>query len=874
MSGERSPAGTGGAGAPSPVALFAIPPASAAVVPWRIGGSLRATVVVKAAFVIVPEGPMTPAQPEEILRAEAHHGNSVARSVRLTPDTAPRLPRADVVLTGHACAPEGQTAQWVPVRLALFRDAPLLDKTIYVYGDEGGTVPFDRIPLVYERAYGGLGFADNPLGTGTLELSSKPNLVHPERANRVSCFAPIGKTWPSRRRLVPSGEHRKALEAPIPEIPEGFDWSYFQAAPADQRVDQLRGDEWLVLEGMSPTLLRLRSRLPSARAVAVVYGLPGAPAGTPVELVADTLRIDADRMGCSLVWRGDIAIPSEEALADLRVVAGVDMEGLPIQWPDPAQAAQRQAIEAAPTEELIELDADVLVPLSTATIDTGGEEKPAPPIVPFVPQPPAPIEPSDTPAPRLERAATLVLSGVDPASTMGPPNIGVAAAVPFVPGTAELPPRTSPVVLPGERFGDTLAISPDLLQPPPSLPFMQARTVPPPRWTPVPPPPDALPPMPPHVEDEEPAPAAVTMGGEPPYPSARPVRARASVTTAQGIRIDNETALAVGVVPWALPTPRDCVTVIAKATCDLVPGEPAKLRAAAEALTRDVFAEDADGRVCLYPGDFAPFKVRADVVAIGHAHAPGGEVTSMEVSLRFGEGGNAFERTLLVFGDRRWARGPASAEISEPLPFALMPLTWARAFGGPGFAANPAGVGLVDRWRHARSLPPLANLEDPGARVRVPSQRPAPACFAPLPLSWKQRVLSAERRAPWPRFPEEIDWTSNQIAPRPQQLAFLRGDETFALAGMHRAHATLEGALPGIAPRCFASRPGDRFDEVAMRLDTVVLDADAMKLSLVWRGVLTVADEAKPDVTAVHVVVEKVGEDGMTLGAARARFQG
>jgi len=336
MSGERS---TAGAVAPKPPGVVAIAPAAAAALPWRHGSALRLTVVVKAVFVIVPEGPMTPAQPEEIVRAEVHNGGSVARSVRLTADTAPRLPRADVLLTGHACAPEGQTARWMPVRLALFRERSLLDKTIYVYGDEGGTVPFDRVPLVYERAHGGLGFAENPLGTGTLELASKPNLVHPERATQVACFAPIARTWPARRRLVPSAEQRKALEAPIPEIADGFDWSYFQAAPADQRVDHLHGDEWLVLEGVSPTLPRLRSRFPSARAVALVHGLAGpfVPAQpVPVELAADTLRIDADRMACSLVWRGDIAVPSEQALADLRVVCGVEMEGLPIAWPSAA----------------------------------------------------------------------------------------------------------------------------------------------------------------------------------------------------------------------------------------------------------------------------------------------------------------------------------------------------------------------------------------------------------------------------------------------------------------------------------------------------------------------------------------------------------
>jgi hypothetical protein len=789
----------------------AIAPATATAVVWRLGGELRVTVVVKAAFVIVPEGPMAPAQPDEIIRAEVHHASSPARSLRLTPDTAPRLPRADVILGGHACAPQGQPARWLPVRLALFRERALLDKTIYVYGDDGGAVPFERIPLVYERAYGGLGFAENPLGTGTLELASKPNLVHPERAQQVACFGPIGRAWPARRKLL-AGVDRKALDAPVAEIPEGFDFAYFQAAPLDQRVEPLVGDEWLVLEGMSPTLPRLRSRLPSARAVVLVYGLPGVVGGAQLEVLADTLRVDADRLGCALVWRGDFAVPGEAALAGLTVLAGVEMEGLPIAWPAPDEALGPAAADA---DEPIELDADALIPLSTVTLDSPAEEPHAPePAVPFVP---------------------------------GPPSAAAG--------------RAPTLVLPAERFGDTLAIS-QVLSPggsPRSMPFGPLQRPAPPAWAPPPPEVSVAPPS--VVADGPPAPAA-------PRAAARPVR-----TTAQGIRLDHETPLEVGVLPWALTPARGCLAVIAKATCDLVPGERAALRAQAEPLAHDVFPDGLEERVCVYPDDLSPYKVRADVVAVGHAHAPRGAAAVMDVALLFGHEGNAFERRIRVFGDRRWQRGPSWAEISEPATFGAMPLTYARAFGGPGFEANPAGQGRVDRFRHARALPPLPNLEDPESLLRVPSQRPAPACFAPLPLSWKRRAEAPARRAPWPCFPEALDWTLYQIAPRPQQLAFLRGDEPFALVGMHRVHPVLEGSLPGVTARAFASRPQGRFDEVELRLDTVVIDADAMKLSLVWRGVLTVDDEARPDVTAVHLVLEEIGKEGLTLDAARARFR-
>ncbi|APR82343.1 Hypothetical protein A7982_07692 [Minicystis rosea] len=819
MSGERSPGAAHAPGAASAIEVIAVAPALAVAFPWRLAGALRVTVVVKATFVIVPEGPMMPAQPDEIVRAEAHHGNSPARSVRLTSDLAPRMPRADVLLTGTACAPEGQPTRWLPVRLALFREHALLDKNIYVYGDDGGAVAFERIPLVYERAHGGLGFAENPLGTGMLELSSKPNLVHPERADQVACFAPIARTWPARRRLV-GGADRKALDAPIPEIPEGIDWTYFQAAPVDQRIDSLRGDEWLVLEGMSATQPRLRSRLPSVRARAVVRGLPGTAEPVSIDLVADTLRVDADRMGCSVVWRGDFAVASEEALAGLRVLAGVEMEGLPLVWPSDEEAAPAtQAFPSPLSEEVIELDADALVPLSTVTIETPGE----------VPAAPAPV-------------------------------------VPFSPGASTLASgRAATMVLPGERLGDTLAISEILGQGPVSLPFVAP--APPPAWSPAPriAPASELTISSPPAITPAPAPRAPTLASRAPRPAA--------VTTAQGIRLDNDTPLALGVMPWGLEPMRDCLAVIVKATCDLIPGDRAALRKQAEPLSYDVFPDGAEERVCTHPADLGLFKVRADVVAIGHAHASGGSATSMDVELRFGHEGNGFHRKIRVFGDRKWSRGKASPEASEPVPFAVMPLSYDRAFGGAGFDANPAGVGLVDRWRHARVLPPLPNLEDPDTLFRLPSQRPAPTCFAPIPLSWKERWSAREeRRSPWARFSEDLDWTFYQIAPPAQRLAFLRGDEPFTLVGMHHAHAVLEGTLPGVRPRCFASQGKERFDEVSLWLDTVVLDADAMKMTLVWRGTLPVLDETRPEVKAVHLVMEDLAQEAMSLDAARARF--
>ncbi len=160
--------------------------------------------------------------------------------------------------------------------------------------------------------------------------------------------------WPSRRRLLGRTPH-KALEGPILEIPDDFDWSYFQAAPPDQRVEALVGDEWLVLAGLHPTLAALRTRLPGARAVALVHGLSafGVTEGQPLDLVLDTLHVDGDRQSCSLVWRRSFPLAEEAALAAVRVVVGVEVPGAPPAWLAPAEIAMAapSAVAAAdPTE--------------------------------------------------------------------------------------------------------------------------------------------------------------------------------------------------------------------------------------------------------------------------------------------------------------------------------------------------------------------------------------------------------------------------------------------------------------------------------------------------------------------------------------------
>lgn len=360
-----------------PVETVPIGPITAGTGLFRFGGALRVMVVAKACFRLVQGGPMTVDSPPEIRASEAHHADNPARSIRAASDLAPFLERADVLFTGAAYAPGGSPVPAMSVRLAVARGGyAVLDKVLAIYGDRapsgGEPKPFTRMPIVYEKAFGGIGLGDNPLGTAT------PNIVYadPARQKEPAGYGPISWYWPSRKRLL-RGHPRQALEQRIVEIPEGFDASYFQAAPEDQRVPFLGGDEAILLQGLHPSHASLETRLPGARAAARVYTKSGM--GRPFPLVADTLYIDGDADQCSITWRGSFPVTHEDALADLCVAAGLEMGGAPMEWPD--RPPVRKA-EAAPSQRGRPMPA-----VSAETVALSGEEttirRPSAHVTPF-----------------------------------------------------------------------------------------------------------------------------------------------------------------------------------------------------------------------------------------------------------------------------------------------------------------------------------------------------------------------------------------------------------------------------------------------------------------------------------------------------------
>lgn len=321
-------------GMPSPstarASIAAAGPVSVATSAWRERGMLRVTAIVKVTFGFVEERPMRVVAPRPVHETEAHHRDNPTRSIRAASDLAPFLPRVDVILNGHAWAPGGVPVLQSVARLSVTDargSSTLLDKQLTIFGD-GEAQPFDRMPLVYERAYGGMGHADNPLGVGVGSDTRRPNVLDPRAPRATAGFGPIARSWPARRGAL-SAAQRRALEEPVAEIPEAFDGSYFQASPPDQRIDAITGDEWIALHGMHPSKPIVRSQLPGARAFARVLATDEV-----FELRADTIAIDADELSCSVTFRAALDVPSGVPLDAVRLAGAVSVGGAPIDWTD------------------------------------------------------------------------------------------------------------------------------------------------------------------------------------------------------------------------------------------------------------------------------------------------------------------------------------------------------------------------------------------------------------------------------------------------------------------------------------------------------------------------------------------------------------
>ncbi|RZL95629.1 MAG: DUF2169 domain-containing protein [Variovorax sp.] len=270
------------------------------------------------------------------------------------------------------------------------------------------------------------------------------------------------------------------------------------------------------------------------------------------------------------------------------------------------------------------------------------------------------------------------------------------------------------------------------------------------------------------------------------------------------------------------------------------------------------WAEHGDAEM---PLDESIVRTRAEYLISGFAFPHDTEGYGCTVAARVGELG----KQLSVFGDRLWQ----GDSLSKPARFDRMPLSWRQAYGGEGFASNPAGKGAAPVEVDGGLLRFAPNVEDPADLIVTPAQKVTPAGFGAMDASRPQRAKylgsydEAWLKNDFPAVASDTDWRFFNTAPEDQQQpAPFRGDEECAFRNMHPVHPLLDARLPGIRSRVFMThrlQGQDKFKEVAMRLNTLHFFPAAERVILIFQGMHDIAEDDGADVMDVMCAVEHLG---------------
>ena len=238
-------------------------------------------VVVRATFTLRPE-PSVATEQLAPVAADVYSGDPAASSPISVSELHTGKPGTDVVLLGTALPPGGAPVTSMDVALSITDRR----KVVRVFGDrtwKAGMIgtsisppaPFTAMPLVYERAFGGVhtgadGTVEvetrNPVGRGFLgaptgkEIAGEPLpnfedpaalIAKPKDRPVPAGFGFIAPTWEPRRGFA--GTYDEAWEkSRAPFLPDDFDPRFLNSAHPDLAFDRfLEGGEAVRAEGVT-----------------------------------------------------------------------------------------------------------------------------------------------------------------------------------------------------------------------------------------------------------------------------------------------------------------------------------------------------------------------------------------------------------------------------------------------------------------------------------------------------------------------------------------------------------------------------------------------------------------------------------------------
>jgi hypothetical protein len=300
--------------------------AAFAVLPDRFGIDTL-YVVVKATVTLRPSLSLAEVQVPPTL-ADEYHDDPATSSLKYGSEMHLGKAGTDVLLIGSVWAPDKRPVTRMQVGLSVGGRQKVIVVTgdrVWRDGQPSSPQPFESMPLVWERAFGGVrrdgekvaAEERNPVGCGfaggrsaaDMEGLMVPNLEDPSsplqqigQASTPACFAPIAPSWLPRRNYAGTYDE-KWQRGRAPYLPDDFDPRFFQCAVPEFVFDRyLQAGEAVQIVGVMPDGPISFTVPPSHLSVAVT--IAGSTETPPANL--ETLVIEPDENRACFTWRASV----------------------------------------------------------------------------------------------------------------------------------------------------------------------------------------------------------------------------------------------------------------------------------------------------------------------------------------------------------------------------------------------------------------------------------------------------------------------------------------------------------------------------------------------------------------------------------------
>ena len=319
--------------------------------------------------------------------------------------------------------------------------------------------------------------------------------------------------------------------------------------------------------------------------------------------------------------------------------------------------------------------------------------------------------------------------------------------------------------------------------------------------------------------------------------------------------LDNKTSSAAELALLADENGRDVLLVLVKTSYDIADDGLLTLSEKQEPICFEGEYFGEPGQSSLKVAPEANFeKLATDVALIGHAYAPGGQpVPHFDVGLQIAN----MRQHIRVFGDRVWQKRITAKRLvtwvmSSPKPVIKMPLIYEKAFGGQDMTPddkkfhaveprNLLGTGVIANHSKLEEVA-LPNLEDPKQLIKSPTDRPEPLGMGFVSPDCQPRLgYSGTYDKKWeetrlPMLPLDFNRAFfNAAHSKLSTQGFLEGSEI-----VHVINACPQGRLsfqmPGEKPEINIKFRYEELKALAVKLDTVLINTDDMKLIMLWRA--------------------------------------